>query len=124
MMSQRRKIALAVAALVLAAVIGGVVGGLIVHWTWDSSSGTAESASACPAASVADQALPSVVTVRAGTSSGSGVVIRPGGYILTNNHVISVAADGGPISIQRSNGEDGDATPVGRGAPTHLPGIK
>jgi putative serine protease PepD len=120
-----RKVALAVGALVLAAVIGGVVGGLIVHWTWDSeSSSAADSASACPATSVADQALPSVVTVRAGQSSGSGVVIRSGGYILTNNHVISVAANGGPIAIQRSNGENGDATLVGRDALTDLAVIR
>jgi putative serine protease PepD len=120
----------------LAAVSGGLVGGLIVRETSDSGNGSSPStapgssatAAACPAASVADQALPSVVTVRAGggrqASSGSGVVVRSGGYILTNNHVISVAAGGGPLSILRSNGESTDATIAGRDPLTDLAVIK
>jgi putative serine protease PepD len=72
------------------------VGGLIVRATWGSgtsngSKTTAGTAAACDAAKVAGNALQSVVTVRAGSgqgeSSGSGVVIRPGGYVLTNDHV-------------------------------------
>jgi putative serine protease PepD len=114
----------ALAALLLA-IVGGVIGGLIVRATWGSGSGSPSGTStACPATSVADDALPSVVTVRAGGSSGSGVVIRTGGYILTNNHVIAVAAQGAPLSIQRSNGESGDATLVGRDTLTDLAVIK
>jgi putative serine protease PepD len=90
-------------ALVLAGVIGGVAGGLIVRATRGTGNGSSAAptgsngtAAACPAATVADRSLPSVVTVRAANAqqagSGSGVVIRSGGYILTNNHVISVAA--------------------------------
>jgi putative serine protease PepD len=120
--------------LALAALVGGVVGGLIVRATWDSGNGSSTApasdgtAAACPAASVADRALPSVVTVRAGSGqgggSGSGVVIRSGGYILTNNHVISVAADGGAISILRSDGESANATLVGRDPLTDLAVIR
>src|SRR5690349_7456537 len=88
-----------------AAIVGGIAGGLIVRATWGSGNGSSTTArgsagtgAACPAASVANRALPSVVTVRAGngrqSGSGSGVAIRSGGYILTNNHVISVAANG------------------------------
>jgi len=132
-----RKIVPAVIALVLAAVIGGVAGGLIVRATWGPGNGNSEAASApgsngtsaaCPAAKVADQALPSVVTIRASNGreggSGSGVVIRPGGYILTNNHVISVVANGGALSVLRSDGETTDATIVGRDPLTDLAVIK
>jgi putative serine protease PepD len=121
--------------LVVAAIIGGVVGGLIVNATSDSgnrsaaaSPGANGTAAACPAATVADRALPSVVTVRASNSqvggSGSGVVIRSGGYILTNDHVISVAAPGGTVSILRSDGETTDATIEGRDPLTDLAVIK
>src|SRR5262245_14386819 len=82
----------------LAALIGGVAGGLIVRATWSSGSGNGAAvesngaAAACEAASVADDALPSVVTVQARNGqeggTGSGVAVRPGGYILTNDHVI------------------------------------
>jgi putative serine protease PepD len=112
-----------------------VVGGLIVKATWTSGNGSSgnttaakANGAACPAASVAGEALPSVVTVRAGNaqegSTGSGIVVRPGGYILTNNHVISVAAGGGAISIVRGDGQSGDATLVGRDPVTDLAVIK
>jgi putative serine protease PepD len=111
----------------LAALVGGVAGGLIVRATWEPASGncgngatTAAGATgaSCRAANVADEALPSVVTVRAAGGqaggTGSGVVVRPAGYILTNNHVIAVAAGGGTVSIVRSDGESSDASVVGR----------
>jgi putative serine protease PepD len=118
--------------LLVAAIIGGIVGGLIVHATTDSGSGSSASAgssgSSCSAQDVADKALPSVVTVRAvggqQGGSGSGVVLRQGGYILTNNHVISVAANGGHLSIVRSDGESTDATIVGRDPLTDLAVLK
>jgi putative serine protease PepD len=132
-----RGLVLLLIALVLAAVVGGVVGGLIVRATWGSGNGSSASATAsgsggtstaCPAAKVADQALPSVVTIRASNAqqggSGSGVVLRPGGYILTNNHVIAVAAGGGSLSILRSDGESSDATIVARDPLTDLAVIK
>jgi putative serine protease PepD len=126
---------LILAAVVLAAIIGGIAGGLIVRATWGSGNGSsttpagsASTRAACPAANVANQALPSVVTVRAANArqggSGSGVAIRPGGYILTNNHVISVAANGGTVSIVRSNGDSTDATIVGRDPLTDLAVLK
>ena len=120
--------------LVLAGIIGGVAGGLIVRETSSSDNGSEASAAAgsngtvCPAANVAEEALPSVVTVHAGNGrrggSGSGVVLRPGGYILTNNHVISVAAGGGSLSIVRSDGETTGATIVGRDPLTDLAVVK
>jgi putative serine protease PepD len=132
-----RGLVLLLIALLLAAVVGGVVGGLIVRATWGSGNGNSANATAsgsggtsaaCPAAKVADKALPSVVTIRASNAqqggSGSGVVIRPGGYILTNDHVIAVAAGGGSLSILRSDGESSDATLVARDPLTDLAVIK
>ena len=87
------------------------MGGLIVRATWTGGNGGTQAepsgtAAACDAAKVASQALRSVVTVRAGTgqavSNGSGVVIRPGGYVLTNDHVIHVGAGGDAVSILSS----------------------
>ena len=49
--------------------------------------------------SVADAVLPSVVKIDVsgaqGSGSGSGVVISADGKILTNNHVVEVAGEGG-----------------------------
>ena len=134
-MPRGRSILLGVVGLLVAALIGGVVGGVIVKETWSSGNGSGaaaanagSSAAVCKAASVADQALPSVVTVRAAHGqqggTGSGVVIRDGGYILTNNHVISVAAGGGTVSILRTDGETTEATIVGRDPLTDLAVIR
>jgi putative serine protease PepD len=132
-----RNLVPALVGFVAAAIIGGVAGGLIVKATWSSgnggstaatSPGSEATAPACPAATVADRVLPSVVTVRAssgrGGASGSGVVIRSGGYILTNDHVINAAAGGGTLSILRTDGETSDATIVGRDPLTDLAVIK
>jgi putative serine protease PepD len=120
----------------VAAVIGGVVGGLIVRETRGSGSGNNSdataasngSAAACAAAKVADTALPSVVTVRVSDSvqgsSGSGVIIRSGGYILTNDHVISVAGRGGTLTVMRGDGETEGATVVGSDPLSDLAVIK
>ena len=131
----RRRYLPALIGLALAAVLGGVAGGLIVKATWSSdndngANGTASDgkAASCDAASVADRALPTVVTVKAGSgqgaSTGSGVVIRSGGYVLTNNHVVAPGAGSGAVSILRGDGESVDATIVGRDPVTDLAVIK
>jgi putative serine protease PepD len=54
--------------------------------------------------------------------TGSGVVIRSDGYILTNNHVVASAADGGDIQVT-FDGTDGRGVPariVGRDPVTDL----
>jgi len=77
---------------------------------------------------VADTALPSVVTISATHGqqggTGSGVVIRSSGYILTDDHVISVAANGGTVSVMFSDGHTAGATIVGRDPFTDLGVIK
>ena len=83
--------------------VGGVLGGCTSAATSSPASGTtpgsSQTVSACAVTPVADQVIPSVVTLAAtgsgGSGTGSGEVIRSDGYILTNNHVISIAASGG-----------------------------
>jgi S1-C subfamily serine protease len=52
--------------------------------------------------------------------TGSGEVIRSDGYILTNNHVISVAAQGGSVEVLFSDGQSSPATITGRDPQTDL----
>jgi len=120
------------AALGIALVVGGVAGGLIVGATQSSgstvnspSSTASATASACPVTSVAEQVIPSVVTIAAsgpgGSGTGSGEVIQSGGYILTNNHVISVAAaSGGSVQVLFADGQNAKATITGRDPQTDL----
>lgn len=121
------------AALTAALVVGGVAGGLIVGATKSpgstaSSSTGSTTASACPVISVADRVIPSVVTIAAtgsgGSGTGSGEVIRSGGYILTNNHVIAIAASGGSVEVLFSDGKSVPATIVGRDPQTDLAVLK
>ena len=90
-----------------------------------SSSG---SASACNVTSVATDSLPSVVTILAGSGSsagtGSGEVIRGDGYILTNNHVIVPAVNGGALEVLFNDGTTARATLVGRDPLTDLAVIR
>ncbi len=96
-----------------------------------SSSGGSASASSdvgCAVTSVADKVLPSVVTIAAtgaaGAGTGSGEVIRSDGYILTNNHVIAIAANGGKVEVTFSDGTTVPATIVGRDVLTDLAVLK
>jgi putative serine protease PepD len=112
-----------VASAIGIAVVAGLAGAGIARLTEGDSGSTLTGAAAlaatrCPATGIADRVLPSVVTlaVRRGSasSSGSGEVIRDGGYILTNDHVISAAAGGGTIDVLFTNGQSKPATIVGR----------
>ena len=78
-------------------------------------------------AAVAAAVLPAVVSVesRSGTTgaAGSGVVIDGGGYIVTNNHVISQAANdpqGTKLTVVFSDGTRTSAQIVGRDTNTDL----
>ena len=57
---------------------------------------------------VAASALPSTVMIRVGSNgsggTGSGFVLDTDGHIMTNNHVIADAADGGRITVMFSDG--------------------
>lgn len=69
-------------------------------------------------AGIAAQVLPSVVSLDVSGSNqndtGSGFVIRPDGYILTNNHVVAAAANGGTVRAVFNDGSSTSATIVGR----------
>jgi len=54
------------------------------------------------------------VTGSTAEGTGSGFVLRKDGYILTNNHVVAVAAKTGKITVLFSDGKSTDATIVGR----------
>jgi putative serine protease PepD len=60
-----------------------------------------------------------------GGGTGSGFVVRPDGYIVTNNHVVSGAADGaGTLSVTFQDGTQKSATIVGRDLSYDLAVIK
>jgi putative serine protease PepD len=77
---------------------------------------------------VAQNALPSVVTITAtkgpSGSTGSGSIFRDDGFILTNNHVVSTAVDGGTVQVLLSDGASYAATITGRDPQTDLAVIK
>ncbi|MGL5809816.1 MAG: S1C family serine protease [Nocardioides sp.] len=66
---------------------------------------------------VASAVLPSVVQIKVasggGAGSGSGVILTGDGRILTNNHVVEAAADGGTISVSFNDGSTAAAEIVG-----------
>jgi len=80
-------------------------------------------------AGVAAKVLPAVVSinvqVQGGGDTGSGVILRQDGYILTNNHVISAAIGGGAtVTVTFNDGTTAPATIVGGDAEDDLAVIK
>ncbi|WP_069884119.1 S1C family serine protease [Streptomyces luteocolor] len=120
-----------VAAVLAAALIAGGVGGGIGYWAAEresDSNSTTVSAPDTPAdlkrepgsvAKIANDALPSVVTIEAQSGSGeggtgTGFVYDKQGHILTNNHVVASAAEGGKLQATFSNGKKYAAEVIGR----------
>jgi len=94
-----------------------------------SATGQADPGTAmCAAIPLANQVLPSIVTISARrgaqAGTGSGQIFKEGGYILTNDHVISVAVGGGQVSVQYSDGRSSDAVIVGTDPSTDLAVLK
>ncbi|HEU5267483.1 MAG TPA: trypsin-like peptidase domain-containing protein [Jatrophihabitans sp.] len=112
-----RIVIITVAAVVLV-VVGFIVWGVAGSKNATSEQTNASTTAVCPAVSVANNVLPSVVTLAvqgaSGNGTGSGEVIRDGGYILTNDHVISAGANGGTIEVLFSSGKTERAQLVGR----------
>jgi putative serine protease PepD len=142
----RRRTTWIIAACAGCAVVGGVIGGVIASAIDSPASSSASTASAtipghnestgsgqptgavCQVTQVAKDVLPSVVTISAqgasGAGTGSGEVIKSNGYILTNNHVIAPAANGGKLEVLFSDGKTATATLVGRDPLTDVAVIK
>ena len=118
-----------VAAVVVAALVAGGVGGGVGYWaseredatdsTTVSDSGGGIKRSPTSVAGIAARSLPSVVTIEAQSGSGeggtgTGFVYDKQGHILTNNHVVDTAAEGGQLSATFSDGKKHAAEVVGR----------
>jgi putative serine protease PepD len=125
----------AVVLAMVAALLGGVVGALVVgrgeQVALPAPAPVSDGASEEARGSVADLAsrvLPSVVTLRVRgqgeSGTGSGFVIRPDGYVLTNNHVVALAADGGRVTVEFNDGERVAGHVVGRDASYDLAVVK
>jgi putative serine protease PepD len=77
---------------------------------------------------VAASVLPSVVKINVNTQqgggSGSGIILSADGEILTNNHVVDAAGDGGTISVSFNDGSTARAEVVGTDPLTDIAVIK
>ena len=139
----RRTGSITAAVLAGALLVGGAagVGGAAWYDAWkgddstisSSSSGPvkASNAAAAPSGSVekvAASVLPSVVKINvtgsSGSGSGSGIVLRADGTILTNNHVVSLAGNGGSITVSFNDGKTAKANVVGTDPVTDMAVIK
>jgi putative serine protease PepD len=128
----RRAVAVLAAAGLMAGAAAG--GALLAVNLDDDDAGTATTSlsAASPAVGSQDNApdeplsqaaaavLPSVVSITSGAGEGSGVIISSDGQILTNNHVVAQAADGGSLSVTFSDGSKADARILGRDPATDL----
>ncbi|MFE9771091.1 S1C family serine protease [Streptomyces sp. NPDC005931] len=117
------------AVLAAALVAGGLGGGLGYTLAKENDSNSSTTVSAATSggsvkrdpgtvAGVAARALPSTVTIEAEGRSGeggtgTGFVFDTQGHIVTNNHVVAEAVDGGKVSATFPNGEKYDAEVVG-----------
>ncbi|MGW4896882.1 S1C family serine protease, partial [Kitasatospora sp. NPDC004240] len=125
-------VALLAAVALVAGVAGGAVGVVVtdrdnraVGSAADHSSTTVQAnnsqrTEAAPGsvAGIAQKALPSVVTIKAQgngeSGTGTGFVFDTEGHILTNNHVVAPAANGGKLSVKFADGTSYPASVMGR----------
>ncbi|PXY20002.1 protease [Prauserella flavalba] len=124
---------------VLALLVGGGAGVAGGYLAADNSTTTGSSVSAldqtppaqqtgnAPAGTVeaaAQKLMPSVVQLQVegqrGANEGSGFIISDDGYILTNNHVVEGAANGGTVTVVFQNGDRAEASIVGRDPTTDI----
>ncbi|WP_405756370.1 S1C family serine protease [Streptomyces sp. NBC_00073] len=121
-----------IAAVLVAALLAGGVGGGIGYWAAERGDNGVGSTTitagntpkdikreAGSIAGLAAGALPSVVTIEASAGdgeggTGTGFVYDQQGHILTNNHVVASAANGGKLSATFSDGKKYEAEVIGR----------
>ncbi|GAA5112689.1 trypsin-like peptidase domain-containing protein [Alloalcanivorax gelatiniphagus] len=131
---RRRRAGIAATVVATSLLVGGGAGiGGAAWWdsTQDDPAGTPtagqvtttpvsqdqEPAAAGSVESVAQTVLPSVVkidvTTPQGSASGSGIILTADGTILTNNHVVEGAEDGGTLTVSFDDGTSADAEILG-----------
>ena len=133
---------LGIAGLVAGALIGGGAGAGVAALGDDGGSVTASGATsaqnvvikdpqnATTATAAAGKAAPSVVTIyvtgQSSSGSGSGVVMTKDGYVLTNNHVVTLdsSTDQVQIQVRTADGTLYDATVVGTDPTSDLAVVK
>jgi len=134
------RLRIGVAGLVAGALIGGGAGAGAAALFDDHAATTSTSASAqnvtiknpetaTTATAAAAKAAPSVVTlyVSSGSNSGSGsgVVLTDDGYVLTNNHVVTLEGAGtGTVQVRTADGTLYDAKVVGTDPSSDLAVVK
>jgi putative serine protease PepD len=127
-------------ALLVGGLLGGAAGGAFAIWNL-SSRGLVTAGIQSPATitvnspmqaseitAVAAWAMPSVVTLnvagRTGSGSGSGIIIREDGYLITNAHVVSIGSEEPAIRIIMSDGRLFEGAVVGRDLVTDIAVVK
>jgi putative serine protease PepD len=131
-----RRVAFAGSVVAASLLVGGGagVGGAAVYSAWHDDGSPATSASSSPTTSkvvdtpstpapqgsvqaVAAKVLPSVVKIDVsgpqGAGSGSGIILSSDGQILTNNHVVELAGNGGTLRVTFNDGSHADAKVLG-----------
>ncbi len=131
-----RRTGLAAAVVATAVVVGGAAGvGGAAAWSALDGNGTASAGAAgtptvsqvvdssdtpAPQGSVEQVAatvLPSVVKIDVagpqGAGSGSGIILSSDGDILTNNHVVALAGNGGSLVVEFNDGSHANAEVLG-----------
>ncbi|MFB8756399.1 S1C family serine protease [Streptomyces nigra] len=118
------------AAILIAALVAGGLGGGLGYTLAKNDDNTSSTTVSAPdsggsvkrdpgtVAGVAAKALPSTVTIQAESSSGeggtgTGFVFDTEGHIVTNNHVVADAVDGGKLTATFPSGKKYDAEVVG-----------
>ena len=127
------------AAMVVGMLLAGGIGGVVGASVSKSDSTTSLSAPANPdqpvtpapdgsVEAVADKVRPSVVSIevqgQTAAGEGSGVVLSNDGLIVTNNHVVDIAKNGGKVEVQFMDGTSSSAKVVGADPATDIAVIK
>ncbi|WP_193025410.1 S1C family serine protease [Corynebacterium casei] len=94
----------------------------------NNTNSTGEEAAAGTTEAVAAKVTPAVVAIQVisanAASEGSGSIISPDGYVLTNHHVVSGAENGGTMQVTMNDGTKHEAKFVASDANTDVAVIK
>jgi S1-C subfamily serine protease len=134
------RLRIGIAGLVAGALIGGGAGAGVAGLIDDPAAASSTSAAAqnvtitnpetaTTATAAAAKASPSVVTIYvssgSNSGSGSGVVLTDDGFVLTNNHVVTLDGSGtGTVQVRTADGTLYDATVVGTDPASDLAVVK